>query len=99
MSFVVDEIAVRRILKERGRNTYTVTVSNVVAFPIDPSPPPLFPSCISGTVPVAMPHMSSETIERLFELRQQIVESGARLMTTEELDREVAERKGRLLGD
>jgi ribosomal protein L29 len=43
--------------------------------------------------------MSPETIGRLFELRQQIVESGARLMTTEELDYEVAERKGRLLGD
>jgi hypothetical protein len=99
MSFLVDEIAVRRILEEKGGSTYTVTASNLVGFSIDSSLPPLFPSGVSSTVSVPIPHMSSETIGRLFDLRQQIVESGAHLMTTEELDHEVAERKGRPYGD
>lgn len=97
MSFLIDESAVRRILEKRSGNMYTVTASNLIDLAIDPSPPPLFPSGISSTVSVEMPHMSSETIGRLFELRQQIVESGTHLMTTEELDYEVAERKGRRL--
>jgi hypothetical protein len=99
MSFLIDESAVRRISERKSGNTYTVTASNLIGLSIDPSPPPLFPGGIFSTVSAVAPQMSPETIGRLFELRQQIVESGARLMTTEELDYEVAERKGRLLGD
>jgi hypothetical protein len=99
MSFVIDESAIRRILEEARGSTYTVTASNLVDFSMDPYPLPLFPSGISGTVSVEMPYMSAETVGRLLELRQQIIGSGTHLMTTEELDREVDERKGRLPGD
>jgi hypothetical protein len=98
MSFVIDENAIQRFLEENSSTPYTVTVSNVGSS-IEDSPPPLLNSGVSSTVSATLPNMSSETIGRLLDLRQQIVASGAHLMTTEELDNEVAERKGRLAGD
>lgn len=99
MLFQIDETAIRRILEEQRGNDYTVTACNLIDLSEVPHPPPPYSSGISGTVSVPMPHMSSETIGRLFELRQHIVGSGTHLMTTEELDHEIAERKGRLSGD
>lgn len=99
MSFLIDESAVQRLFEESSGNHYAVTVSNIGLSVEEVSPLPLFPSAISSTVSVIPPSMSSETIGRLFDLRQQIVASGARLMTAEELDNEVAERKGRPVGD
>jgi len=98
MSFVIDEDAIQRILEKQGVNAYTVTAFNL-GVPIEPSPVPLFPNGVSSTVSVALPNMSFETIEKLLDLRKRIVDSGSHLLTTEELDNEVAERKGWLPGD
>jgi hypothetical protein len=97
MSLVIDEGALCRMLKEKGHDTYKVTASNLG--PPESGPPLEFPSGISGTVSIELPFMSSETREKLLALRHRIVDSGLHLMTTEELDNEVAERKGRLLED
>lgn len=103
MSFVIDENAIRHILEQRqAGNGYTVTPSNLPAFPSTETLDPLFPMMvISGTTASIDlgPQMSSDTIARLRDLRQRIVESGSPLMTTEELDREISERKKQLSGD
>src|SRR5690242_1919264 len=102
MSFVIDENAVRRLLEEKGgANTYTVTASNLLVSSMDPSPNPMFSMGIYGTTASAMmePRMSPETVERLRSLRQRIVESGSPLMTTEELDSEITQRKRQLPGE
>jgi len=98
MSFLIDENAIRRILEKQTGSTYTVTTSNLGGIP-EPSPTQLFPSGIFSTSSVMPPHMSPETIERLLNLRQRIVASGAPLLTTKELDTEVSERKGLFLRD
>jgi hypothetical protein len=95
MSFVIDESKVRRLLEKTGGKAYTVTVSNLGAS-VEHFPHPLFSSGVFSTVSAALPSMSSDTRDKLSDLRQRIVESGTRLMTTEELDNEIAERKGRL---
>lgn len=95
MSFVIDESAIRRMLEEKGHDMYTVTASNPWQ-PPELGRPLEFPSGISGTVSIELPFMSSETREKLLALRKGIIDSGLHLMTTEELDNEVAERKGRL---
>jgi hypothetical protein len=91
MSFVIDESKVRRLLEKMGGKPYTVTASNLGAS-VEHFPPPLFSSGVFSTVSAALPSMSSDTRDKLSDLRQRIVESGTRLMTTEELDSEIAER-------
>lgn len=101
MSFLIDEDAVRKLLEERAGNAYTVTASNLRVSPVDSPSNPVFSMGVSGTtVSVLMqPHMSLDTIGKLHEIRQRIVASGTHLMTTEELDSEISERKRQLPGD
>jgi hypothetical protein len=102
MSFVIDEDAVRQIL-ERGSKSYTVTASNLRIASAEPAAShlPLGMGIASTTVSsfTLQPQMTPQTRERLFDARRRIEQSGARLLTTEELDNEIAERKGKQTGD
>jgi hypothetical protein len=93
MSFVIDDDAIRRMSETQA--TYTVTASNIVDMLAGGNAEaPAF--SIAGTVTLDAPSMSLDAINKLNQIRQQIVESGMHLMSTDELDHEVAERKGRI---
>jgi hypothetical protein len=91
MSFVIDEDAIRRMSETPV--TYTVTASNIVGM-LSGGTTEVPAFNIAGTVVLDVPGMSLEAINRLHQIRQRIVESGMHLMSTDELDGEVAERKG-----
>ena len=97
MSLVIDENAIRRLAEATKGQMYSVTALNLdEALPDRMSERTLYPSQVASTVPLGLRGMSTETVERLLAIRRQIVASGDRLMSTTELDDEVAERKGYL---
>ena len=92
MSLVIDEDAVRRIAGEGKGDAYTVTALNLADFMTHRSPV-IYPSAVASTVTLELPSMSVDTVTRLLSIREQIVDSGSHLMSTTELDDEIAERK------
>ena len=94
MSLVIDENAVRRFSEEQKGDAYTVTALNLIErFGDQAAETVIYPSLVASTVPFDLPSMSAETVSRLLSIRQQIVDSGDHLMSTTELDDEIAERK------
>jgi len=99
MSFVIDEDEIRRILGKKIGNSYSVTALNLPVASTGESTGSFLRIGVSSTVSIESPSMSFETREKLLDIRRRIVESGAALMTTEQLDDEIRERKGGILGD
>ena len=92
MSLTIDDDAVQRIADEMKGEAYTVTALNLVEAMNDDAlilPPPT----VASTTALDPPSMSVDTIQKLLDIRRQIVDSGGHLMSTTELDDEVAERK------
>ena len=97
MSFVIDETAIRKLMNEH-RRPYTVTSSNLTVTAGSAYALPMAVG-FSSTVSRPAARMSVDITARLFELRRQIVESGALLLTTEELDDAIDEgRRPQLFG-
>jgi hypothetical protein len=94
MSLTIDEDAVREHAAKESGPTYIVKALNLVA-PDDLPPVLLHPSSVASTASMPAPTMSAEIANRLLDLRQKIVQSGSRLLSTVELDREVAEHQTR----
>jgi len=95
MSLMIDDDAIRRIAEEHKGDVYTVTVVNLVDYTNDQSPV-IYPTSVASTVTVEAPSMSTDIIGKLLGIRQQIVDSDSHLMSTTELDDEIAERKRHL---
>src|SRR5947207_745952 len=94
MSLVIDEAAVQRFAEANKCDAYTVTALNLIESAFDQSSDKLiYPSSVASTIALDLPNMSADTVKRLLSIRQQIVASGSHLMSTTELDNEVAERK------
>jgi hypothetical protein len=89
----IDEAKVRESLATSKKPSYVVTVSHLVA--VEPPPVPTPSSSIGGTMMVAMPRVAAGTREYVMSLRRKIEESGERLKTADELEKEIDEMKGR----
>jgi hypothetical protein len=89
LSLTIDETKIRERLATVGELRYVVTISNLDA-ESRPFPAPSVGGTMFGAPPVI-----TDTREYVVSLRRKIEESGVPLKSTDELNREIDEMRGR----
>jgi len=96
VSLVIDETTVERLLSKCPKQPYSITVCNIPMAEASESSERHTPLNISSTVPQSRPTLSHEESKaRLLFFRNRIVQSGAALLSEDQLQRRIDEIKGR----
>ena len=93
MLLTIDEAKVRESLASCDKPSYVVKASHLVTAESLPVPTPSL--SVGGTGMFGMPRADASAREYILSLRRKIEESGIRLKTADELNKEIDEMRGR----